>query len=521
MGVFRRSCVLALQTALAALLLFLLWHPALSVSTLKPQQNIVAVVIDDSTSMTTSDENSTRKEAAEKVLNGGLLKALQERFQVRLYKMSDHAERIDKLEQLTAGATATHIGETLKQVAADGSSLPIGAMILLSDGADNSGGVDLETLAEIRRQRIPVHTIGLGRETMSHDVEISNVDVASRALPESRLGATVSFHQHGYTGQKAKITLKEGSKIVASQDVTLKAEGTEQVETVLFNPGDAGVKTIEAAIEPFPNEENLRNNRVTRLVNVDARKPRLLYLEGEPRWEFKFLRRAVEDDKYIDLFSILRTAQNKLYRQEQKDGKQGLTNTNELKDGFPSTVEELFGFDGIIFGSVDAPYLTKNQQEMVKQFVDRRGGGVLFLGGKDSLSDGGWAKSVDADILPTVLPDRKNTYSFVGADVELTPAGQDSLITRIEEDPIKNVERWKKLPYIRTFQDPGEPKLGAVVLANFIPKEGGGVKRPLLITMNYGRGRSAIFATGGSWRWQMLQPLADMSHEMFYRQLLR
>ncbi len=521
MGVVRRTSVWVLQTALAALLLFLLWHPALSVSALKPQQNIVAVVIDDSTSMTTNDENSTRKEAAEKVLNGGLLKALQEKFQVRLYKMSDHAERIDKLEQLTAGATATHIGESLKQVAADASSLPIGAMILLSDGADNSGGVDLETLAEIRRQRIPVHTIGLGRETMSHDVEISNVDVASRALPESRLGATVSFHQHGYTGQKAKITLKEGSKIVASQDVTLKAEGTEQVETVLFNPGDAGVKTIEAAIEPFPNEENLRNNRVTRLVNVDARKPRLLYLEGEPRWEFKFLRRAVEDDKYIDLFSILRTAQNKLYRQEQKDGKQGLTNTNELKDGFPSTVEELFGFDGIIFGSVDAPYLTKNQQEMVKQFVDRRGGGVLFLGGKDSLSDGGWAKSVDADILPTVLPDRKNTYSFVGADVELTPAGQDSLITRIEEDPIKNVERWKKLPYIRTFQDPGEPKLGAVVLANFIPKEGGGVKRPLLITMNYGRGRSAIFATGGSWRWQMLQPLADMSHEMFYRQLLR
>ncbi|HSP68019.1 MAG TPA: hypothetical protein VLN48_09845 [Bryobacteraceae bacterium] len=521
MGVIRRVSIWGLQTALAALVLFLIWHPALSVSALKPQQNIVAVVIDDSSSMTTDDENSTRKEAAEKILNGGLLKALQAKFQVRLYRMSDHAERIDKLEQLTAGATATHIGESLKQVAADASSLPIGAMILLSDGADNTGGVDLETLAEIRRQRIPVHTIGLGRETMSHDVEISNVDVAARALPESRLAATVSFHQHGYTGQKAKITLKEGSRVVANQDITLKAEGTEQVESVLFNAGPAGVKTLEASIEPFPNEENPRNNRVTRLINVDARKPRILYMEGEPRWEFKFLRRAVEDDKNIDLFTILRTAPNKLYRQEQVDGKQGVVNTNELKDGFPSKIEELFGFDGLIFGSVDAPYLTKNQQDMVKQFVDRRGGGVLFLGGKDSLSDGGWAKSSAADILPTTLPERKNTYSFAGADVELTSEGRDSLITRIEEDPNKNVERWKKLPYIRTFQDPGDPKLGAVVLANFIPREGGGAKRPLLVTMNYGRGRTAIFATGGSWRWQMLQPVADMSHEMFYRQLLR
>jgi uncharacterized membrane protein len=515
-----------LQTALAALLFFLLWHPALSVSTLKPQQNIVAVVVDDSTSMTTNDENSTREETAKKILDGGLLKALQEKFQVRLYKMSDHAVRIDKLEQLSANATATHIGDSLKEVAADASSLPIGAMILLSDGSDNTGGVDLQTLSEIRRQRIPVHTIGLGKVTMSHDVEISNVDVAARTLPESRLAATVSFHQHGYTGQKAKITLREGNKIVASQDVTLKGEGTEQVETVLFNAGDAGVKTIQAAIDPLPNEENSRNNRVTRLVNVDPRKPRLLYLEGEPRWEFKFLKRAVEDDKTLDVASILRTAPNKLYRQgvcrpgdtvhPQVNGK-----CPEMEDGFPSKVEDLFAFDGLIFGSVDAPYLTKNQQEMVKQFVDRRGGGVLFLGGKDALADGGWAKSPVADILPTTLPDRKNTYSFVGADVELTPEGRDSLITRIEEDPNKNVERWKKLPYIRTFQDPGQPKLGAVVLANFIPHEGGGVKRPLLVTMNYGRGRTAIFATGGSWRWQMLQPLADMSHEMFYRQLLR
>jgi hypothetical protein len=398
MWVIRRVSVWVLQTALAALLLFLIWHPALSVSTLKPQQNIVAVVIDDSTSMTTNDETSTRQEAAEKVLNGGLLKALQEKFQVRLYRMSDHAERIEKLEQLTANSTATHIGESLKQVAADASNLPIGAMILLSDGADNNGGVDLETLAEIRRQRIPVHTIGLGRETMSRDVEISNVDVAARALPESRLGAIVSFHQHGYTGQKTKITLREGSKVVASQDVTLKGEGTEQVETVLFNAGDAGVKTLEASIDALPNEENPRNNRVTRLVNVDPRKPRILYMEGEPRWEFKFLRRAVQDDHTLHLYSILRTAPNKLYRQEQLDGKQGLTNVEELKDGFPTKIEDLFGFDGIIFVSVYAPYLTKNQQDMVKQFV---------LGRKESL----WTEAGPnhgADILPTTLPDQEH-----------------------------------------------------------------------------------------------------------------
>ena len=424
MGVVRRASVWILQTALAALLLFLLWHPALSVSTLKPQQNIVAVVVDDSTSMTTDDENSTRKEAAEKILNGGLLKALQEKFQVRLYRMSDHAERIDKLEQLTAGATATHIGDSLKQVAADASSLPIGAMVLLSDGADNTGGVDLETMSEIRRQRIPVHTIGLGRETMSHDIEISNVDVAARALPESRLGATVSFHQHGYTGQKAKITLKEGSKVVASQDVTLKGEGTEQVETVLFNAGDGGREDARSVHRPVPERrESAQQSRHAAGERGPAQAAHPLYGRRAALGVQVPAPRRRGRQEHRPVHHPAHRAQQALPPGAEGRASRGLTDANELKDGFPSKVEELFGFDGIIFGSVDAPYLTKNQQDMVKQFVDRRGGGVLFLGGKDSLSDGGWAKSADADILPTTLPERKNTYSFAGADVELTPDG--------------------------------------------------------------------------------------------------
>jgi len=506
--------VWVLQTLLAAVLLTMLWHPALSVATLRPQQNIVAVVVDDSASMAQPDEagGATRRAAAESVLNSGLLNALKDKFQVRLYRLGDHLDRFDKLEQLNSSIPATHIGEGLKQVIADAASLPIGAVVLASDGADNSGGVDLETISEIRRQRIPIHTIGFGKEHAARDVEISDVQVPARALPDSRLSAIVSFHQNGYSGEKAKLTVKEGSKILAQQMVTLKKDGQEQSQTLLFNAGTAGVKSVETSIEPLAGEESTKNNLVTRLVNVDARKPRILYLEGEPRWEFKFLRRAVEDDRTIDLVTILRTTQNKIYRQ-------GIANPDELKDGFPTKVEELFAFDGIIIGSVDAPYLTPGQQTLLKDFVDRRGGGLLFLGGKDALSDGGWKQSADVELLPTILPDRKNTFVRVGANVELTAPGRDSLITRLEEDPAKNVERWQKLPYVMNFQDVGQPKPGAVVLVDAKPTTGGRV--PLLITQNFGRGRTAIFATGGSWRWQMLQPLADKSHEMFYQQLLR
>src|SRR5580658_8835 len=516
----RSAVVWLLQTLLASVLLLLLWHPALSVATLRPQQNIVAVVVDDSSSMAVDDAGSgSRKNAAVNVLNSGLVKQLQERFQVRLYKLTDHLDRLEAydkggLDKLTASGTATHIGESLKHVLADAASLPIGAVVLLSDGADNSGGMDLETISEVRRQRIPIHTIGFGREKMVHDVEITGVDTPARALPDSRLSATVSFHQHGYTGSKAKIFIRDGGKVLAAHDITFKADGVEQSENILFNAGPKGVKAIDVSIDPLPNEENQRNNKLTRLVNVDNRTPRILYMEGEPRWEFKFLRRAVEDDTSIHLATILRTTQNKIYVQDDHGDA-----PKTIKDGFPTRVEDLFEFDGLILGSVDAPYFTATQQQTIKDFVDRRGGGLLFLGGRDALADGGYARSVLNDVLPVKLPDRKNTFVRDPATSELTAQGMDSLITRIEEDPQKNVERWKKLPYIMNFQDAGQPKPGAVVLVDAIPTSVGHL--PLLTIQNYGKGRTAVWATAGSWRWQMLQPVADKTHEMFYSQLLR
>jgi uncharacterized membrane protein len=261
----------------------------------------------------------------------------------------------------------------------------------------------------------------------------------------------------------------------------------------------------------MPDEENATNNRLTRVLNVESSRPRILYVEGEPRWDYKFIRRAVEDDKSIDLVSMLRTTQNKIYRQ-------GIASPTELQDGFPTKVEELFGFSGIILGSVEANYFTQAQQGLIQEFVDRRGGGLLFLGGRASLSDGGYNKAPFTELLPIHLPDRKNTFHRDPATAELTAAGRESLICRIEEDPEKNVQRWKKLPYLMNFQEVGMPKPGAVDLADM---NAAGHKMPLLITQNYGRGRTAVFATGGDWRWQMLQPVTDMSHEVFWRQLLR
>src|SRR5438270_2774097 len=178
-----------LETALVALILFLLWHPAISIATLRPQQNVIAVIVDDSRSMAAPENGSTRLAQAEKLLNGGLLADLQKKFQVRLYRFGKNLERIQKIDQLTGSEPATRIGASLEQALAEASTLPLGAVVLLSDGSDNSGGIDLDTIAQIRRARVPIHTIGFGRERPARDVEISGVVVATRALADSRLNA--------------------------------------------------------------------------------------------------------------------------------------------------------------------------------------------------------------------------------------------------------------------------------------------------------------------------------------------
>lgn len=521
---WRAWVIWVLQAMLVAVLLVLLWQPAITVAELKPQQNIIAVLVDDSRSMAISEGGVTRQAQAVKALENGVLASLNRSFQTRLYRVDAVAARIDRLTDLEPRAPSTRIGDSLKQLSEETSDLPIGAIVLLSDGADNSGGIDPEAISALRARHIPVHTVGFGLERGEHDVELDDAVVAPRALADSRLAARITLHQRGYAGAGVSLTVRDVStnqaKVLASRTIRLGSDGNLQTETLLFNIGSAGARTLQIAAAPLPGEQNLANNILTRVVNVGSSPRRILYVEGEPRWEYKFIRQAEEDDRMVQIVSMDRTSQNKIYRQ-------GIADPKELADGFPSRPDELFVYQGLIIGSVEAGYFTPGQQELIREFVDRRGGGLLLLGGQFALADGGWKASSLTDLLPTTLPTEAGTFhreadpknGITHTTAELAPAGVDSIITRLVDDPAANAARWKTLPYLMDYQDPGTPKPGAAVLANMITPEGRTL--PLLTTESFGRGRTAIMATGGSWRWQMSSALGDTAHDLFWQQLLR
>ena len=147
---------------------------------------------------------------------------------------------------------------------------------------------------------------------------------------------------------------------------------------------------------PQAGELLAENNSRDVLVDVRDRREKILYFEGEPRFEMKFLRRALTDDKQLQLVVLQRTADNKYLRLEVDD-------PEELVGGFPKTRDELFQYRGLVLGSIEAAAFTGDQLAMLAEFVDKRGGGLLMLGGPRSFSEGGYAGTALGEALPVVL----------------------------------------------------------------------------------------------------------------------
>lgn len=507
----RLMALAALEAGAFLLLLLLLWRPALSVSSLKPQQNVIAVIVDSSKSMARPGSAQPRLAEAKALLANNLVNDLERRFPVRLYEAGSRMQRVNSAAGIEAKQESTRLGDALRDVVAEAATLPVGGVVLLTDGAENSGGFDGNVMRALKRSRIPVHPVGFGLDRIERDVELMEAEMPARTLPQSRLAATVTLRQAGYSGKTARVEVLDGGKRLGSRDILLGDENTPQRELVPFQAAAAGARTLEISVALLDGETNRENNKRRRLLIVENRKPRILYIEGEPRWELKFIRRALEEDPNVEIVSILRTTQNKYYRQGVKDPK-------ELEQGFPATVDELFAYEGLIIGCIESGAFTPSQQSLIREFVDRRGGGLLFLGGRVSLSDGGWNRTPVADLLPVTLADRKSNFRREPAKVELTAAGRDSLITRLDDIPDKNTARWKLMPALADYQETGSPKPGAVVL---LEARAAGRALPLLSLQNYGRGRIALLATGGTWKWQMLQDSKDQTHETFWRQMAR
>ncbi|HVZ22316.1 MAG TPA: hypothetical protein VG871_14690, partial [Vicinamibacterales bacterium] len=320
------------------------------------------------------------------------------------------------------------------------------------------------------------------------------------------------------------LIVEENGKLVSTQDITLPADGESQTVKVRFKAGDAGQHLFRFRVPVQSTEEVTQNNQRDSLIDVLGRQERILYLEGQPRPEAKFILQATSEDPNLGVVLLQRTAEatanapDKYYRR-------GVEGPEELQNGFPTTREELFGYRAIILGSVEAAAFTPDQQRMLEDFVDVRGGGLLMLGGLRSFSEGGWAGTPLSDALPVTL-DRaipKPIDPPYELTVRPTRAGESHPATQIADGPEEAAAKWKVLPTLTAVNDVPTSALKPSANSLLTGTAARGREQVVLAYQRYGRGKTLVLPVQDTWLWRMdaSMEVEDPTHHNFWQRLTR
>ena len=147
-----------------------------------------------------------------------------------------------------------------------------------------------------------------------------------------------------------------------------------------------------------------------------------------------------------------------------------------------------------------------------------------MLGGARAFSEGGYAGTPVADALPVTLERvarSLDTWPVSRLKIKPTRAGEGHALAQIAATEQASLNRWNELPTLISINAVKAVKPGATVLLTGTDEKRG--TQPVLATQRYGRGKALAFTVLDSWRWQMHASISveDMTHENFWRQLLR
>lgn len=538
-----------LRGGLLLVLVLMLLRPLLLVPMVIPGRMSLAVLIDDSRSMqlVDGDGGRSRIEAVREKLGqpAPVMGGLESRFRMRRYRFAGEMTELprgkgqpgEEMLSLRAEGMATDVAGALTAAARDAAGSDLAGIVLVSDGGANTtraggpsgatgGGIDA-TLRELRAAGIPVYTIGVGSADRFRDLELSRVSLPRRVLSGSAVTADLFVRRTGgINAGELSVRISEDGRLLRTERLDagrLPASGEAQPLTVDFSPSQAGAHRYGFELVAGGTEETTtENNLIEAMVEVTSDTPRILHLEGEPRWEYGKLRFSLaRNEKNITLVSVLRSADGKFYRQ-------GVGSGSELTRGFPATAEELFGYDGLVLGSIEANFFSYEQLRLIEQFAGRRGGGVLALGGGRAFGAGKYAGTPVAELLPVVIGTAARTEGEVGETAGYRPRLRDAErihpVTRLNEDRGLSRRAWEEIPAVTIPEQLTQVKPGAAIILEAVAAGAGADAAraiPLLVEQRYGRGRSLALLASDTWRWRMELPSSNTTHETFWRQLLR
>ena len=364
------ASLVALRAALLILMVLLLLRPVVVVSSVIPRSSYVAVVVDDSLSMKLQDlpDGATRLETVKQSLlneNAGkpsFLSRLEEKFKTSLYGFSGELSAIKDANDLNGSGRTSDLAGALDETIKRSSGLPLSAVVIATDGASNVPRDLAATLRELRARDISVFTVGVGNTTRPMDAELTRVNMPRRVLVGSRLNIEAFVGLTGYSATKVLIGIREDGRAVKTEEFSFRGSDTQAVNLEI-TPTTPGIHRYTVEVTPLDGEVTIENNKQDALVEVIPGPLRILYVEGEPRWELGKIRESLlPNEKNVTLVCLQRTGENKFYRQ-------GLGNQGELVSGFPKTEEELFAYDALMIGSVEAGFFSADQLRNIEALL--------------------------------------------------------------------------------------------------------------------------------------------------------
>ena len=400
----------------------------------------------------------------------------------------DNLVTTEALAGLKAIEQGTSIATSLEAVASSG-GVPPAAIILLSDGIDNASSQRSEAiLQDLGARGIPVYAVPIGLSDPD-DVSIRNVVIQEVAYSGDKVPVRIQIKSKGYERRTARLAVLLNDRRVSSRIV--RFDGGLQFEEIDFRVDvyEKGAVQIDVLIEPFDNEISTVNNRVSRTVRIVNEKVNVLYVEGNARWEYRYLRAILKRDPRINATFI-----------SSNVGPEVARNSPEHIERFPNEREDAFQYDLVILGDVDASFFTDEELGLLEELIRDRGASLLMLCGPMH-SPGSYAGTSVQTMLP-VRFDSDSDWENIAETVYpvLTPEGRSSLVMTLENNAELNDRVWSRMAPMDQLPPLLSAKPGATVLAVLSDSTSRGQGYPLVAWQRYGTGKCMSIASDRLWR---------------------
>jgi hypothetical protein len=527
----------ALRVTLVLMAVFMLSEAVLSVE--RTGLPYFVVMVDDSASQQVADQYDDpkakaaaqalalaagRSEASRWAVGEGilgqddakLLRELQKENKVRVYLTSETARllaEVDEPEKLKPALELlrkaeprggqTRLGASLRQVLTELRGAPPSAILLLTDGQTTEGEALAKAAELAARKGVPLHAVGLGSPEPARDLELTELLVDEVVFVDDMVRFQAKLLARGFAGDEVTVKLRErppgasgeqASRVIESVRVKVPPDGQPARVEVGHRPKQTGEIVYTLEVEPRPRELQVENNRIERTVNVRKEKLRVLLVDGEPRYEYRYLKNFLDREETIDLNVVLMSSDEQYSEQDHA----ALLN-------FPASKDELFAYDVILFGDADPSYLSGSQMQNVAEFVREKGGGVLFIAG-ENFNPLMYKGTPLEDLLPIELSEARNPTA-VGRALnsfrpELTAEGRTSPIFRFGDDEAESNQIWRTLPELFWYLEAPRRKPAALVLAEHPDQTGSDGKLPIFLYQFSGFGKTMLNAVDDTWRWR-------------------